>query len=56
MNKFSTDSGSRRKEIAEVVTQTYDYMIAQGLCYGYANGGKTFLFQFIDPNDPETLL
>lgn len=30
--------------IAIVVTQTYDYLIDQGLSYGYINGEKTFIF------------
>ena len=58
--KLSTDKGEKKKEMAEnaiamVVTQTYDYMIDQGLSYGYVNGGKTFIFLFICPDDPQTL-
>ena len=58
--KLSTDKGERGKEKAEeaiaiVVTQTYDYMIDQGLSYGYVNGGKTFIFLFVRPEDPHTL-
>ena len=38
--KLSTNKGKKKKEMAEnaiamIVTQTYDYMIDQGLSYGY---------------------
>ena len=59
--KISTNKAEKTKEKAEeaiaiVVTQTYDYMIDQGLSYGYINGGKTFIFLFVDPEKPKTLL
>ena len=59
-SKIPTNIDEKKKERAEdsiaiVLTQTYDYMIDQGLCYGYVNGGKTFIFLFLHPEDPETL-
>ena len=58
--KIPTDKDEKRKEKAEdsiaiVLTQTYDYMIDQGLSYGYVNGGKTFIFLFLRPEEPQTL-
>lgn len=58
--KFSTDKVKMDKEktekvIAIVVTQTYDYMIDQGLSYGYVNGGNLFIFFFVHPEDSQTV-
>lgn len=58
--KISTDKVKKDKEkagktIAIVVTQIYDYMIDQGLSYGYVNGGKLFIFLFVHPEDPQTV-
>ena len=33
----------------------FDYMIDLGLSHGYVNSGKTFIFFFIRPEDPQTL-
>lgn len=54
------DKAKKWKETAEeaiaiVVTLTYDYMIDQGLSYGYVNGGKSFIFFFVRPDEPETM-
>ena len=56
----STEEGERREEMAEeaiaiVVTQTFDYMVDQGLSYGYVSGRNAFIFLFIRPEDPQTL-
>ena len=55
-----TDEDEKRKQKAEdsiaiVLTQTFDYMINLGLSHGYVNSGKTFIFFFIRPEDPQTL-
>lgn len=56
----STEEGERREEMAEeaiaiVVTQTFDYMVDQGLSYGYVSARNAFIFLFIRPDDPQTL-
>ena len=56
-----TDEDEKRKEKAEdslaiILTQTFDYMIDLGLSYGYVNSGKTFIFLFVCPEKPQTLL
>lgn len=54
--KVSAEAGARKVEIAEeaivvVLTQTFDYMVSQGLSYGYVNGGGAFIFLYIDPQN-----
>lgn len=58
--KFSTEKSKRKEEMAKeaiavVVTQTFDYMVNQGLFYGYINEGSSFIFLFINPDTPKTL-
>lgn len=58
--KVSTKAGARKKQMAEeaivvVLTQAFDYMVSQGLSYGYVNGGDVFIFLYIDPNHIQNL-
>lgn len=58
--QVSTKAGARTKQKAEeaivvVLTQTFDYMVSQGLSYGYVNGGDVFIFLYIDPNHIQNL-
>ncbi|KAI9778921.1 MAG: hypothetical protein M1816_003803 [Peltula sp. TS41687] len=59
-HKRATDETKKRRELAEeavaaVVTQTFDYMIDQGVSYGYATGEEGFILLSIRPDDPNTL-
>ncbi|OAA63403.1 phosphotransferase-like protein [Niveomyces insectorum RCEF 264] len=49
------DDVADRLNVARVLTQTYYYMIDYGLQYSYATTGETFVFLFLDPDDPSTL-
>lgn len=59
--RVSMEKGKKKEDemaeeaIAVVVTQTYDYMVNQGLSYGYINGGNTFIFLCTYPDNPKTL-
>lgn len=58
--KISTDNAKRTIEQAEeaiavVVSEAYDFMIDQGISYGYINGGNTFIFLFVRPEEPHIL-
>ncbi|KAI9778922.1 MAG: hypothetical protein M1816_003804 [Peltula sp. TS41687] len=55
--RITDRSGAKFAEeaVATVITQTFDYLIDQGVSYGYATGGKGFIFLFFHPNDPQTL-
>lgn len=59
-NEVAVEKVRRKQEMAEealavVVTQTFDYMVDQGLSYGYANGGNTFVFILYHPDGPQTV-
>lgn len=59
-HKVAAREDERQREIAEevlavVITQTFDYMINQGLSYGYATGGQAFLFLHYDAEDAQTV-
>ena len=56
----SKEKGRRKEEMAEeaivvVVTQTFDYMVEQGLSFGYVDGGNAFIFLFMYPGKTDTL-
>lgn len=58
--KYSKDEAERRKEVMEeviavVITQTFDYMVSNGLSYGYVTGGNAFIFLFARLESPQTL-
>ena len=44
------------KLVAAVATQTFHYMIQNGLEYSYITTGEAFIFLHIEANDPTTLL
>ena len=57
---MATQENERQREIVEeimavVITQTFDYMIDQGVSYGYITGGQTFLFLYYDASAPQTV-
>lgn len=59
-HKVATQEDERQQEVSEevmavVITQTFDYMIDQGVSYGYVTGGQAFLFLYYDPEEPQTV-
>ena len=47
----ATEKDVRKKQVMEdviaiVITQTFDYMVANGLSYGYVTGGNAYIFLF----------
>ena len=59
-HKIAVQEDERRREIAEeimaiIITQTFDYMVDQGVSYGYVTGGHAFVFLQYDPSHAETV-
>ena len=59
-HKIATQEDERQREISEevmavVITQTFDYMVGQGVSYGYTTGGQAFVFLYYDPEEPQTI-
>lgn len=57
---ISTDQQKRDEEFAQqamasVITQTFDYMVDKGVCYGYITGGQAYVFHYFHQDDPNTL-
>ena len=59
-HKIAVQEDKRRREIVEeimavIITQTFDYMVDQGVSYGYVTGGHAFVFLQYDPSHAETV-
>ena len=59
-NKMSSDLGQRKldsadAQIAMVLTQAFDYMVTNGVKYGYVTGGKSLVFLCTEFEDLRTL-
>ncbi|PGH05471.1 hypothetical protein AJ79_06778 [Helicocarpus griseus UAMH5409] len=50
-----TDTEKEQRIVAEVLCQTFDYMIKAGLRYGYVTSGHGLVFLMFEKSDPEIL-
>ncbi|EEP75419.1 predicted protein [Uncinocarpus reesii 1704] len=49
------DTAKEQAVVAQVLCQTFHYMITTGLKYGYLTSGEGLVFLMLDENDPQTL-
>ncbi|EGE82502.1 hypothetical protein BDDG_05446 [Blastomyces dermatitidis ATCC 18188] len=49
------DTNKEERVVAQVLCQTFDYMINAGLLYGYVTSGQALVFLMLEKSDPQIL-